>query len=149
MIHTVPHLITGARKGAQRQIWWPCSSGGSTAVSRTSDRVSVYGSQHNEWSKVWFKWANPDPYNCSPLSVITTLYALCLGLYTGNRFQGCCFSIVLLVYVDKCSKSDSPNSLNCKTLLWSGLFNLMKATFSWGGGRSCRWSLAQTRQSLL
>lgn len=54
-------------------IWWPCSSGASMAVSRTSDGASVYGSQHNEWSKVWFKWSRPDPSNCSPLSVITTL----------------------------------------------------------------------------
>lgn len=97
MIHTVPHLITGARKGGQRQIWWPCSSGGSMAVSRTSDTVSVYGSQHNEWSKVWFKWASPDPSNCSPLSVITTLGALCLGLLTGSGSR-CCYSIFLFMF---------------------------------------------------
>lgn len=86
--HTAPHLITGAREGGQRQIWWPCSSGGCTPVSRTSDRGCVYGAQHNEWSKVWFKWASPDPSNCSPVSVITTLCALYLGLHTGSSEQG-------------------------------------------------------------
>lgn len=77
------------KKGGQRQIWWPCSSGGSTAVSKTSDSISVCGSQYNEWSKVWFKWASPDPSNWCPLSVITTLLALCLGLHTGSYYQGC------------------------------------------------------------
>lgn len=80
MIHTVPHLITGARKkGVNRQIWWPRSRGDSTVVSRTSDRVSVYSSQHNEWSKVWFKWASCDPSNCSSLSVITIFVCTLLG----------------------------------------------------------------------
>lgn len=89
------------RKGGQRQIWWPCSSGASMAVSRTSDGASVYGSQHNEWSKVWFKWARPDPSNCSPLSVITTFVcALCFGRHTGSRqlHQDCCLSIVPFLF---------------------------------------------------
>lgn len=71
--------LQAPEKGGQRQIWWPRSWGDSTVVSRTSDRVSVYSSQHNEWSKVWFKWASCDPSNCSLLSVITIFVCTLLG----------------------------------------------------------------------
>lgn len=77
--------------------------------SRTSDGVSVYGSEHNEWCKVWFKWASPDPSNCSPLSVITTFCALCLGLHTDKSYQSCCFSSFLCLYEFSCEDCSRTN----------------------------------------
>lgn len=90
------------KKGGQRQIWWPCSSGGSTVVSRTSDRVSVYSSQHNEWSKVWFKQTSPDPSNCSPLCVITTVCAFFSGLHTDSHDQAAVLAFSCLCLISPC-----------------------------------------------